>query len=287
MSTQGPTDTRTSTPAPWFSQFAQNALNAGGQLAQQPYQPYNYQRVADLSGLQNQALGNMGALPGAAMPMLGAASDNITRTLSGGFDDPFQQQVIDRMTRGVTDQYNNAVGQTSGRFNTAGNWGSARQGLADEMNQRALATGLGDATGSVLSGNFQNERNRQMQVAGMAPQMLSSAVGSLSQMLAAGDVPRLQQQRLLDSRYQDFTDQRDYGWTQLQRLAGLSGLGGAGAGTTSTSRQGYDPVSQGIGLATLGSNKGGSGSSLASAFGNKGGSGYGYYGADGAGAVAP
>jgi hypothetical protein len=269
MSTQGPASTVSTNVPGYLSQYAQGILSGGAQQAQQPYQPYTQQRVADLSPLQQGALNGYGQLGQAALPYAGQAASTLSGFMNGD-SNPYQQQVIDRMTRGVTDQYNNAVSQTTGRFNSPGNFGSVRQGMADEMNQRALATGLGDATGQVLSSGYENAANRALQSVGALGGLANTGVSALGSALTAGAVPQQQQQQLLSSLYGDFQEQRQYPWTQLQNAAGLlTGARGA-TGQTQTSVQGYDPVSQGVGLAQLASQKGGAGGSSGSKGGSQG-----------------
>lgn len=260
MSSQGPPSTSTTSVPSWLSDYGQGLLSAGAQAAQLPYVPYTGQRVAPLSNLQQQALGGFSGLGQAAIPYLGQAGNTLSADMSGSMD-PYTQQVIDRMQRGVTDQYNNAVGQTSGRFNSAGNWGSARQGIADELNQRALATGLGDAEATALSGAYENSQNRALQSVGALGGLINTGVGALSTGLTAGAIPQQYNQNLDTSLYNDFLEQRQYPWTQLQNAASLLGIGRSGAGSTTTQVQGYDPLSQGLGLYQLGSQKGGSGGS--------------------------
>jgi hypothetical protein len=225
-----------------------------------PYVPYTQQRVADLSPLQNQALAGFGQLGAAALPYLGQAANTLSGFIAGD-SNPFQQQVADRVTRGVTDSYNNAVAQTTGRFNTPGNFDSARHQLARELDQRALATGLGDSLGQVYSNAYENAANRALSSVGAMGGLVNTATGALSTGLQAGNIPRLQQQQLLDSLYGDFTEQRDFPWTQLQRAAGLLGpiAGNNAMGTSSTSQTTYDPVSQGLGLMAAAGSKGGNG----------------------------
>ncbi len=268
MSSHGPTSTSTTSVPDYLSQYAQGILSGGASAAQIPYQPYTQQRVADLSPLQQGALSGYGQLAGAATPYLGQAAGTLSNFI-GGDSNPYQQQVIDRMTRGVTDQYNNAVAQTTGRFNTPGNLGSARNAMADELNQRALATGLGDATGSVLSSGFENSANRALQSVGALGGLGNTVLGGLGQGLAAGAIPQQNQQQLLSSLYGDFREQRQYPWTQLQNAASLLGVTRPATGSTVTNQQNYDPLSQGIGLTSLAGQKGGAGgSSLGSKGGN-------------------
>lgn len=264
MSSTGPAATRTQAPPDWLAQYGQGIASAAAQAAQQPYQPYTQQRVADLSPLQQQALGGFSQLGQAALPYMGQAANTLGGFI-GGDSNPFQQQVADRVTRGVTDQYNNAVSQTSGRFNSPGNFGSARQAMADELNQRALATGLGDSLGGVYSSGYENAANRSLQSVGQLGSLFNTGTGALSTALNAGAVPQQNQQQLLNSLYSDFTEQRQYPWTQLQNAAGLvAPIFGGSMGSTQTTQQSYSPVSQGLGVLSLANqagNKGGNGGS--------------------------
>jgi hypothetical protein len=178
--------------------------------------------------------------------------------ISGNMN-PYTQDVVNRTTRGVTDAYNQAVGQTSGRFNSAGNWGSARQGMRDELNQRALATGLTDGIGTLNSNAFNTMQANQLQGIGTLNSSLGAQTGALNSALNAGSVPQQNLQSVYNTAYNDFVDQRNYPWQQLQNFGGLLASAQGSAPRTTTSSQGYDPVSQGLGVAQLGSAmKGGS-----------------------------
>ena len=263
MSTQGPSSTSTTSLPDWLSGYAQPFLSSAAQVAQTPYTPYTGPRVADLSPLQQGALGSYGQVGSAASSMYGAAAPLMGSILSGD-QNPFNQDVVNRTTRQATDAYNQAVAGTSGRFNTPGNWDSARHDIRDELNQRALATGLGDAIGSINANEFQQSRQNALQGVGAIGSALGSVTGALGNAMQAGDIPRQQLQQVYNTGYNDYLDQRNYPWQQLQNFSGLlTGARGA-APTTTTQTQGYDPISQGIGLWTLGSsmgNKGGNGAS--------------------------
>lgn len=238
MSTQGPPSTTSTTVPDWLSNYASGLFGAAGNVAQMPYVPYQGPRVADLSPLQTQAMGGFSS----AIPFISNAAGTLADAVTGDSGNP----IIQSMTRGVTDQYNNAVAQTSGRFNTPGNWGSVRQGMADELNQRALATGLGDAQSQFRLG-----------AANTLGSLLNTGLSGLNSTLNAGGVQQGNLQNVYNTAYNDFLEQRNYPWTQLQNAGNLLGLGRGASGSTTTSVQGYDPVSQGIGLYQLGSQLGG------------------------------
>jgi hypothetical protein len=261
MSTQGPSSTSTTSLPDWLSQYAQPFLGAAAQQAQQPYTPYTGPRVADLSPLQQGALGSYGQVAGAAAPLYGQAGQALGGIISGDMN-PYTQDVVNRTTRQATDAYAQAVGQTSGRFNSPGNWDSARHDMRDELNQRALATGLGDSIGSLNNNAYNTMRSNQLQGIGTLGSAVGSATGALGSAMQMGDIQRQQMQHVYDTGYNDYMDQRQYPWQQLQNFSGLfTGARGAAPQTT-TSQQGYDPVSQGLGVIQLGSalsNKGGQG----------------------------
>ena len=253
MSSQGPSSSSTSGPPQWFQDYARTYLDAGSAQAQQGYQPYQGQRVANLSPTQTGALGNLQYLSNGT-PSMHSAEQSLNQTLTGGYKNPFEDQVVKRVTGDVTNAYNQATNTTTRRANTAGNFLSARHNMAQDQNDTNLARGLGDAIGQVRSGNHEAERNRQMQAAGMAPNLTSSAIGSLGQIASLGNIERLYNQQLLDSQYGDFTDQRDHGWNQLNRLGSLFGATQGSMPRTTTSQQGYDPISQGLGTYMMASN---------------------------------
>lgn len=264
MSSSGPAQNTTTAPPSWLQDYGRSLLDAGSQAAQQPYQPYGQQRVADLSPLQSQSLAGIQGLGAASIPYLGQAASSLSGMLSGDMN-PYAQQVGDRTAHSVTDAFNAATAGTSGRFNSPGNWGSERHGMADERNARALSTGLGDAYATAYGNAYQNAQTNKLGAASGLGSLLNTGLQGLTTGLNAGNVQRQQQQSLLDSLYGDFTEQRDYPWQQIQRFGSLLGVGGGAAGSNTARTQNYDPISQGLGLMQLGSgmsNKGGSGSGV-------------------------
>jgi hypothetical protein len=221
-----------------------------------PYQPYTGQRVADLSPLQQAGISGYGQLAGQMAPLYGQGAGTLGNILQGA-QNPYEQNMIDRATRDTTNAYNQAVAGTSGRFNSPGNWDSARHDMRDELNQRALATGLGDSIGGIEANQFNTNNQMALQGVGALNSTLGAQTGALNSAINAGGVQQGQLQNVYNTAYNDFTQQRDYPWTQLNRFGGLLGSITGAAPRTTTNVQGYDPVSQGLGLATLGNSKGG------------------------------
>lgn len=239
-------------PPEWFQDSARTLLDAGMGAASQPYVPYQGQRVADLSGIQRGGLDFLSMLGGPAMQGLGSAGSYLDSVASGQNGTALR----DRLTRDVTDRYGRESAGISARFSSPGNslLGDRAQ-LAQARANEGFTRGLGDA----LAQADELEQNRRMQAATAIPGLLGQVIGGVGNAISIGDIDRRQNQSLLDSLYGDFTEQRDYPWTQLQRAGGLLSnvLGGVGRTETATSRT--DPVSQGLGLYALSQGFGGKG----------------------------
>ena len=278
-SSSGPTETTSRQPPEWLQQAGRGLLQAGTNIANQPYQPYDGPLVAELPGMQQGALGGINSLMYGTGSM-GNAEQMLGATLRGEGGNQFTEQVADRVSRGVTDQYNNATQTTTRRFNSPGGWGSQRHLMSEDRNQENLSRGLGDALGSVYSTGYENERNRQMQAVPASAGLYQTGMSGLNQGLNAGNVYRGYQQELINAQRGIFNEQRDYPWQQIQRLGSLMSQAQGGAGSTSTTQgPAPDRASQYGGLALAGLNayngsggKGGSGYSSAAgnAFANPG-----------------
>lgn len=206
-------------------------------------------RVADLSPLQNQAQGGYADLLNS--PGWGQAGQTLS-DLSSGSMNPYTDQVVNRVQRPVIDAYNQATAGNTARFNSAGNWGSARQELAQGRAERNLAQGLGDATGQLYSNAYENSQQRRLGAVGAAGGLASNYSGLLGSATQAGDIPRQQQQSVIDALYGDFN--RVAGWPehQLGLLSqGVGALSGVAPRDTTTVGPGADRVSQGVGMLAL------------------------------------
>jgi hypothetical protein len=235
---------------PYLDQYANLVTNA----VDRPPPQYMGPRVANLTPLQNQAIGGysdiLGQLPGMASPAIGM----LNNTIAGNGGNPFTSQVVGAMQKPVIDAYNAATAGTTGRFNTPGNFGSDRMQMAQGRNDYNLSRGLADATGQLYSNAYEAERGRQMQAPGILGGLLGTGSQFLNNATTAGDLPRQVQQRSMDALYGDFQNVANWPTTQLQTAANAIGpLFGALPRTTTTTGPQGDPVQQGLGLLALGS----------------------------------
>lgn len=246
----GGQQTSTSGPPEWVQGAAQSLLGAGANAAMLPYNSYQGPRVAPFTGLQNQAFegiqGRMGGTQGTRN-----AEGMLDQTVQGyGFNNPYLDAEIDRSSRGITDRFNQATNGLASRFSGGGAFGGSAHLQAQEAQNRALATGLGDVESQIRGGNYGNERNRQLQAANQLQGMNTSAMDWMRQGLGAGNQQQAYGQNLIDSEVGEFNRTQSYPREQLSWLADILGRAQGGAGTTVT-QPGTDRLSQGLGGAAL------------------------------------
>lgn len=177
-------------------------------------------------------------------PVAGAAQGLAQQTLEGNFlsgGNPYFQGAFDAMSRPVTDAVQAAMAK-SGR-------------LGSGANTQVLSRELGDIGSKLMYQNYSDERNRQMQMAGLAPQLAQIDYDDIARLAQVGgayeaqggaelqdDVNRFNwyQQQPWDklAQYSNFVQGGTYGGQQTQTTpvqSNVAGgvLGGAmsGAGT--------------------------------------------------------
>lgn len=260
----------------YYQTYASSLLNRGNQIATQPYQAYGGQRIAGFTDPQNQAFNLVQQNSGNYQPYLNQAQGMVQQGGQAGVDQSTFNQFLSPYTSGVVDQIaqlgqrnlsENLLPQVNSTFTGNGMFGSSRHG---DFTGRAVR----DANESILSqqsqalqssynsamGAYQNNQNQQLQ-AGQAMGTLGQMQQQLgynqaAQLQAVGEQQQNQNQKSLDTAYQDFQTQRDYPQQQLYMLSDM--LRGTSAAmpktatqTTQSSAQAGSPLSQ-IGSAMLG-----------------------------------
>lgn len=175
--------TQTQTIPPWLQGYAENFLGSASNVANLPFVPYNGQRVADLSPLQQQSIQNIADLSGGT-PSMQAGADMLTRTLQGGYSNPFAQSNVSgggqysfdpinagsnefigmnpqfqAMRQGalddITNNYQTAIAPEITRImNLSGNLGGSAHLNAMSNAQRNLAQQLGRASAQMTSDEY-------------------------------------------------------------------------------------------------------------------------------------
>lgn len=261
--------TQSSTP------FNAGPLSAGFSQAFQnlatPPQFFPNSTVVPLSPQTTQALDltQKRALNGS--PVTTNANNNIQDTLAGTYlnniqmpgQSPFLQGAIDAASQGVTRNYMNAVqpGITSqfagaGRYNNEGGGllgqtqGVARQDLADTLG--GISSSLSNADYNnrlgIYNSNINQERNRQLQAAQMAPTLANQSYTDLSQLANVGQTYEQQ----AGNQLQDAMSRWNFGQQQPQNsLATFMSMiaGGSMPGQTTSQQPLYsNSLAQNLGL---------------------------------------
>jgi len=238
--------TATQTSTPWAEQvpYLKEAMTGASDLyksGSSTVAPMSAQTGTALSAIGNIARagdpnmrGSQAAL-GQLLGGTGVGGDALTATARGdnlSAVNPFLQKQLDDQSSQISDQ-------VKAQFGGAGRYGSVNFG-------QALADRIGSFRGDVLSTNWENERNRQLQAAGtlqgnqmgalgLAPTINQMRYGDATQLLNAGGVTDAYKQQQVDDP-----------WQRLQRYSGLISGSGSG-GTTTKTEPGPSMLSQILG----------------------------------------
>ena len=160
-------------------------------LAQQPYQAYTGQRMADFSGLTTQAMQGAGAMTPSTLTTLGGGiagsaalnagnmnyqgfqPGQFTGQAAGQYMNPFMQNVVDIQQREAQRQADIAGTQRGAGAVKAGAFGGSRQAVMDAEAARNLAIQKGDIQAQGLNQAFnqaQQQFNTEQQLAEQARQ---------------------------------------------------------------------------------------------------------------------
>lgn len=249
------TQTITTTQAPWAAQQpylqdifaqAQGLYGTGGP------QYYGSSTVAPLSASTQQALGNMEQYSN-ANPYLMAARPQITGTLNGDYlspsSNPYLTDTFNQAADAVSRQFREAtLPGMNAAFSLAGRTGSGAQQNALDWNAQALGRNLNELATNIYGGNYQNERNRQIQALGLVPGMSDAQFSSIGQGLKAGTLRDAQAQAELTDQVNRFNFNQLRPYQALSQY--LSTVGG-GYGSSGTQQQPIysNDTAQNIGLA--------------------------------------
>lgn len=220
----------TSTSIPdWASKGGEDLFNEAKLLAQEPYPTYAGPRVAGFDPRQTQAFGLVGSNVGNYQPALDFAGQTMPQSNIQDYMNPYQSQVTDRASQELNRDFDiNAIGQDASATQ-ASSFGGARHGILNSENDRSRNLALGDlrlranqAGFDTASNLMAQDKDRNLQAAGTQAAL---GAGDVTQLLQTGALQQSQGQANLDVGYQDYLDQREYPYRQLNFATGaLRGL---------------------------------------------------------------
>jgi len=275
-----------------------------GQIAGMEFTPYTGERVAGMTGLQEQALAGYGAL--GAPEQFGQAG-SVFQEIAGMQARTPEQRAADvarytqEYTAGVMDptiaameaqraKQRTAEAATRAKAGAFGSRGDVYRGALEGEYQ----VGMGQTLGQLQQQGYTQAVARQQaedaarraeqaqrlgaagQLAGLGATQFQTQLAGLGAQMGAGEAQRLLSQQGLDAAYQEYLAQQQFPLSQFAALTGGAGAFPAGLGTTTGTTSTRDP------MGSIGSLMAGAGS-LGQGFGAMFGGGAGAAGA-GAGA---
>lgn len=236
-----PTTTTVNNPRipPELMPYATRALGTAENLIYNtPYQAYPGQQVAGFSPMQTTAFEDINKMQvdpntNAASALAGMAGTNqFTGANVDQYMSPYYKDVVNQQQQGAIRDYARTLPGMAGVATQAGGLGGSREALVNSEGQRNLENTLANiqATGSQTA--FQNAQNQfntsnqnQLAAAGMlgnlGQQRFQQQAGLNTAMLGAGSTQQQQQQTGLNTSYQNYMNQLNYPYQQLNYMMSM------------------------------------------------------------------
>lgn len=239
----------------WYTNYAQNLLGRAMAASEEPYKPYGMARIAGFQPEQEQAFSAYKQNIGSYQPYISAAAQGLTQgtqsfTAPGvaqQYMNPYIQNVVSGIgSTAARNLAENILPQINRTFVGGGTFGGSRsQDFVNRAVRDTQAAALAEQNKAMQAGYdtaanlYGTEQSRRITA---APYM--AAIGEQLQSQQMKDVAGLEQigaqrqnlaQQSADLAYQDFMAQRDYPFTQLQKVASIGGTP-SGTGSTTVER---------------------------------------------------
>ena len=195
-------------------------------VANTEFTPYSGQRYADLNGTQNQALQMIQnrALNGSST--MNNAESNLNQFMNGGNTNPYLDQMVSKAQRSVADSWNNMTKpQTDSAMVNSGSFGNSGLQQTQLNQQKAAAQQMSDIATNMYGNAYNTDQANRMQAISMAPTFGNAAYTDAGQLLQAGNTQQNQAQNNLDFGYQQYQDQQNQPYKQLQAIGGVTSQG--------------------------------------------------------------
>lgn len=257
------TSTSTQDVPAWARPYLESYMKQGSALGSGTYQPYTGQRFTGNNAYQNAGIEQQAQQAMGGSAVNNAASSNLTSTLNGDYlssGNPYLTQQIDKAQGDVVRNYNltarprqDMLAARSGSF---GNSGVAQMNAEEDRN---LQDNLANISVQMRGADYTNERNRQMQAAGLAPGAAAAGYNDSQQLFNAGAAQNAPLQQNMDFAYQQWTDQQNDPYKRLTATGAPFGanLGSVGTQTGAPGSSTAGAIGGGLAGASLGNKIGG------------------------------
>lgn len=238
--------TSTYTPPSWVEAGARQAVGIGRQIGSSQFREYEGERVAGLSENEQRGLALAGDMVGVADPYFGQAenyaqrgTESWTNADQSQYINPYIKGALDPAAREIREEGARREMDLESRAASMSAFGGSRAALAQSENRRATLEGIGDLYGEGYARAYESgmalfgeERARDMEAAGRFQQLgmaaQDAAVTDISTLMTTGATDRSVQQAMLDFDWQQYVEERDWGFRQLMGVvAALEGTKGS------------------------------------------------------------
>jgi len=231
-----------------------------GQIAGMEFTPYTGERVAGMTGLQEQALAGYGAL---GVPEQFGQAGSVFQEIAGMTPQQRAANIADytqQYTSGVIDPTIAAMEQQRAKQRTmeaatrakAGAFGSRGDVYRGAL-EGEYQVGMGKMLADLQQQGYQSAVARQQaeqaqrlgaagQLAGLGATQFQTQLAGLGAQMGAGEAERLIGQQGLDAAYQQYLMQQQFPLTQFSALTGGASAFPAGIGTTTGTTTKRDPM---------------------------------------------
>ena len=207
--------------APWSADYATDTLAKGRALAEQPYQAYGGPLTAGQSELQTQAFQGLAGLTVPTANMGGFTPTSFTSgTTAQDFMSPYMNAALEPQMAEARREAQIQQMQNASRLSKAGAFGGSRQAIMDSEGQRNLLRNLADIYGTGMQTAYTEGRdqfNLEQDRARQAQELTNKYGFDVARELqTAGTTQRNIEQEGITADYDQFIEERDFPYKQLQ-----------------------------------------------------------------------
>lgn len=258
MGSSGQSQSSTTKTEPWSAQqpYLQHGFSEAERIySQGPAQYYPGQTYTDMSAPTQAGLANQVATASDGNPLVSSAAGNVTNTISGQYlnpsSNPYLSGTFDAAADKLTENYSqNVLPGIAAQFGSQGAAGSTMHELAVGQSAGEYQDSLRGLASDIYGGNYQQERNRQLQAAGMAPTLREAQYGDAQQLQKAGAAYEAQAGKVLedDINRWNYTQNADQAALQ-DYMSMITGNYGSTSTSRSSASSGGSPVATALGAA--------------------------------------
>jgi len=227
----------------WMQPYQTNLFDKAQSIGSQTYTPFGQSTQVGANPMQTNAWESTYNRGMQGAPEVSAARDQMINTIGGGGfqsnpylqqSNPYLQSSIDSALGDMSRNYNNTTkANTESSMVGSGSFGNSGLQQLQSEQQRNLMQEQGRVASNMRFGDYQqqatmygDERNRQMQAAGLAPQFSQVDYTDLNAMQQAGNSLQGQQQAERTANYNQYLDAREFPFKTLGAQSSAMGSGG-------------------------------------------------------------